>query len=68
MSGSSAASDSSQGSGAAGEAAGLGPAVEGHGLTEVKQLVEQKRAVERELAELKAQLEKCGFSSLSQMR
>ncbi|KAG7457198.1 hypothetical protein MATL_G00243970 [Megalops atlanticus] len=35
---------------------------------EVQQLVEQKRAVERELGELKAQLEKSGFSSLSQMR
>ncbi|XP_035509259.1 myomegalin-like [Morone saxatilis] len=41
---------------------------EGQGLMEVKQLVEQKRAVERELGELKAQLEKAGFSSLSQMR
>ncbi|XP_029904757.1 myomegalin isoform X2 [Myripristis murdjan] len=41
---------------------------EGQGLLEVKQLVEQKRAVERELGELKAQLEKAGFSSLSQMR
>ncbi|XP_074492465.1 myomegalin isoform X5 [Sebastes fasciatus] len=41
---------------------------EGQGLIEVKQLVEQKRAVERELGELKAQLEKAGFSSLSQMR
>uniref|UniRef100_A0A8C2XEL5 Myomegalin-like n=1 Tax=Cyclopterus lumpus TaxID=8103 RepID=A0A8C2XEL5_CYCLU len=41
---------------------------EGQGLTEVKQLVEQKRAVERELGELKAQLEKAGFCSLSQMR
>ncbi|XP_062419631.1 myomegalin isoform X2 [Pungitius pungitius] len=41
---------------------------DGQGLTEVKQLVEQKRAVERELGELKAQLEKTGFSSLSQMR
>jgi len=30
--------------------------------------VEQKRAVERELMELKSQLEKAGFSSLSQMR
>ncbi|XP_069009006.1 myomegalin isoform X2 [Embiotoca jacksoni] len=38
------------------------------GLMEVKQLVEQKRVVERELGELKAQLEKAGFSSLSQMR
>ncbi|PWA21175.1 hypothetical protein CCH79_00009583 [Gambusia affinis] len=35
---------------------------------EVKQLVEQKQVVERELGELKAQLEKAGFSSLSQMR
>ncbi|XP_071342689.1 myomegalin isoform X2 [Trachinotus anak] len=41
---------------------------EGQGLMEVKQLVEQKRAVERQLGELKAQLEKAGFSSLSQMR
>ncbi|XP_030628588.1 myomegalin [Chanos chanos] len=41
---------------------------EGQGLVEVKLLVEQKRAVERELGELKAQLEKAGFSSLSQMR
>ncbi|XP_029003245.1 myomegalin isoform X13 [Betta splendens] len=41
---------------------------EGQGLMEVKQLVEQKRVVERKLAELKAQLEKAGFSSLSQMR
>uniref|UniRef100_A0A3Q3KE90 Myomegalin n=1 Tax=Monopterus albus TaxID=43700 RepID=A0A3Q3KE90_MONAL len=40
---------------------------EGQGLTEVKQLVEQKRVVERELGELKAQLEKAGFSSLAQM-
>ncbi|XP_016523394.1 myomegalin-like, partial [Poecilia formosa] len=35
---------------------------------EVKQLVEQKQVVDRELGELKAQLEKAGFSSLSQMR
>ncbi|XP_074523720.1 myomegalin isoform X2 [Halichoeres trimaculatus] len=42
--------------------------LEGQGLLEVKQLVEQKRVVERELGELKAQLEKAGFSSLSQMR
>ncbi|XP_022542210.2 myomegalin isoform X2 [Astyanax mexicanus] len=42
--------------------------VEGQGLAEVKQLVEQKRAVERELWELKAQLEKAGFSTFSQMR
>ncbi|KAG7231431.1 hypothetical protein INR49_011941, partial [Caranx melampygus] len=41
--------------------------LEGQGLMEVKQLVEQKRAVERQLGELKAQLEKAGFSSLSQM-
>ncbi|XP_051581206.1 myomegalin-like isoform X2 [Myxocyprinus asiaticus] len=41
---------------------------EGQGLAEVKLLVEQKRAVERELMELKSQLEKAGFSSLSQMR
>uniref|UniRef100_A0A3B1K1E3 Olduvai domain-containing protein n=1 Tax=Astyanax mexicanus TaxID=7994 RepID=A0A3B1K1E3_ASTMX len=40
---------------------------EGQGLAEVKQLVEQKRAVERELWELKAQLEKAGFSTFSQM-
>ncbi|CAB1422575.1 unnamed protein product, partial [Pleuronectes platessa] len=45
-----------------------GPVKEGQGLMEVKQLVEQKRAVERELTELKAQLEKSGFSSLSHMR
>ncbi|XP_056619879.1 myomegalin isoform X3 [Triplophysa dalaica] len=42
--------------------------VEGQGLAEVMLLVEQKRAVERELMELKSQLEKSGFSSLSQMR
>nr|XP_043899671.1 myomegalin isoform X2 [Solea senegalensis] len=41
---------------------------ESQGLLEVKELVEQKRAVERELNELKLQLEKSGFSSLSQMR
>lgn len=41
---------------------------EGQGLLEVTVLVEQKRAVERELMELKAQLEKAGFASLSQMR
>ncbi|CAB1323884.1 unnamed protein product, partial [Coregonus sp. 'balchen'] len=40
---------------------------EGQGLVEVKQLVQQKRVVERELQELKVQLEKAGFSSLSQM-
>ncbi|KAI4878268.1 hypothetical protein NFI96_011785, partial [Prochilodus magdalenae] len=43
-------------------------AMEGQGLAEVKLLVEQKRVVERELWELKAQLEKAGFSSFSQMR
>uniref|UniRef100_A0A8C7DJT4 Myomegalin n=1 Tax=Oncorhynchus kisutch TaxID=8019 RepID=A0A8C7DJT4_ONCKI len=37
------------------------------GLVEVKQLVQQKRVVERELQELKAQLEKSGFS-LTRMR
>nr|XP_055043039.1 myomegalin isoform X1 [Misgurnus anguillicaudatus] len=42
--------------------------VEGQGLAEVKLLVEQKGVVERELMELKSQLEKSGFSSLSQMR
>ncbi|XP_023660263.1 myomegalin isoform X4 [Paramormyrops kingsleyae] len=42
--------------------------VEGQGLVEVQQLVEQKKAVERELGELKSQLEKAGYSSLSQMR
>nr|XP_023859573.1 myomegalin [Salvelinus alpinus] len=44
------------------------PVGEGQGLVEVKQLVQQKRVVERELQELKVQLEKAGFSSLSQMR
>lgn len=43
-------------------------AFEGQGLLEVKQLVEQKRVVERELGELKVQLQKAGFASLSQMR
>lgn len=42
--------------------------VEGQGLAEVKLLVQQKQAVERELWELKAQLEKAGFTSFSQMR
>ncbi|KAJ8357205.1 hypothetical protein SKAU_G00199990 [Synaphobranchus kaupii] len=46
--------------------------VDGRGLmewrVEVQQLMEQKRAVERELGELKAQMEKAGFASLSQMR
>ncbi|XP_062411641.1 myomegalin [Sardina pilchardus] len=37
-------------------------------VEEVKQLVEQKRAVERELSELRTQLEKSGYSSLSHMR
>ncbi|XP_063057349.1 myomegalin isoform X3 [Engraulis encrasicolus] len=37
-------------------------------VEEVKQLVEQKRAVERELAELRSQLEKSGYSSLSHIR
>eukprot|EP00063_Salmo_salar_P049388 XP_014024223.1 PREDICTED: myomegalin-like isoform X3 [Salmo salar] len=41
---------------------------EAQGLVEVKQLVQQKRVVERELQELKAQLEKAGFSSLYRMR
>ncbi|XP_035987704.1 myomegalin isoform X2 [Fundulus heteroclitus] len=41
---------------------------DGEGLMEVKQLVEHKRVLERELGELKGQLEKAGFSSLSQMR
>ncbi|XP_036834608.1 myomegalin isoform X4 [Oncorhynchus mykiss] len=44
------------------------PVGEGQGLVEVKQLVQHKRVVERELQELKVQLEKAGFSSLSQMR
>ncbi|XP_062858129.1 myomegalin isoform X2 [Trichomycterus rosablanca] len=44
------------------------PAVEHQGLAEVKLLVEQKLAVERELSELKAQLEKAGFFSICQMR
>ncbi|XP_061097526.1 myomegalin-like isoform X4 [Conger conger] len=47
-------------------------AVDGRGLAEwrveMQQLMEQKRAVERELGELKVQLEKAGFASLSQMR
>ncbi|KAM9435242.1 myomegalin isoform 3-T3 [Clarias gariepinus] len=42
--------------------------VEGQGLAEVKLLVEQKQAVEQKLWELKAQLEKSGFTSFSQMR
>lgn len=42
--------------------------VEGQGLAEVKLLVEQKQVVERELWELKIQLEKAGFTSFSQMR
>ncbi|XP_026871715.2 LOW QUALITY PROTEIN: myomegalin [Electrophorus electricus] len=43
-------------------------AAEDQGLAEVKLLVDQKKAVERELCELRAQLEKAGFSSFSQMR
>ncbi|XP_018608939.2 myomegalin-like isoform X2 [Scleropages formosus] len=46
--------------------------VDGLGLAEwrckMQQLVEQKRTVERELGELKAQLERTGYASLSQMR
>ncbi|XP_026178954.1 myomegalin isoform X3 [Mastacembelus armatus] len=57
-----------KGSGGPGMAPAQDLLFEGQGLMEVKQLVEQKRAVERELGELKAQLEKAGFSSLSQMR
>ncbi|XP_039983654.1 LOW QUALITY PROTEIN: myomegalin [Xiphias gladius] len=57
-----------KGSGGPGKAPSQDLFLEGQGLVEVKQLVEQKRAVERELGELKAQLEKAGFSSLSQMR
>ncbi|XP_062280924.1 LOW QUALITY PROTEIN: myomegalin-like [Scomber scombrus] len=41
---------------------------EGQGLMEVKQLVEQKEERWRESWEVKAQLEKTGFSSLSQIR
>ncbi|XP_075996161.1 myomegalin-like isoform X4 [Genypterus blacodes] len=47
---------------------GLEPLLGGQGLLEVRELLDQKRAVERELSELKAQLEKAGFSSLSQIR
>ncbi|KAG7487571.1 hypothetical protein MATL_G00025030 [Megalops atlanticus] len=43
-------------------------AVDAQGLAKVQQLLEQKRVVERELRELKAQLEKAGYTSLSQMR
>ncbi|XP_043984306.1 myomegalin isoform X3 [Gambusia affinis] len=50
------------------ECAAWGRQLDAEGLMEVKQLVEQKQVVERELGELKAQLEKAGFSSLSQMR
>ncbi|XP_047230560.1 myomegalin isoform X4 [Girardinichthys multiradiatus] len=42
--------------------------LDGEGLIEVKQLVEHKQVLERELGELKGQLEKAGYSSLSQMR
>nr|XP_020464733.1 myomegalin-like [Monopterus albus] len=59
---------STKGSGGPGKAPTQDLLFEGQGLTEVKQLVEQKRVVERELGELKAQLEKAGFSSLAQMR
>ncbi|XP_026198735.1 myomegalin isoform X2 [Anabas testudineus] len=59
---------STKGPGGPGEAPSQDLLFEGPGLMEVKQLVEQKRVVERELGELKAQLEKAGFSSLSQMR
>ncbi|KAM3620473.1 uncharacterized protein V6R79_024077 [Siganus canaliculatus] len=59
---------STKGSGVTGKTLSQDLLFEGQGLMEVKQLVEQKRAVERELGELKAQLEKAGFSSLSQMR
>ncbi|CAJ1059465.1 myomegalin isoform X4 [Xyrichtys novacula] len=54
--------------GSAGKSSSSDLLFEGQGLLEVKHLVEQKRVVERELGELKAQLEKAGFSSLSQMR
>ncbi|KAL7397807.1 hypothetical protein ABVT39_028209 [Epinephelus coioides] len=57
-----------KGSGGTGKPPSQDVLFEGQGLMEVKQLVEQKRVVERELGELKAQLEKAGFSSLSQMR
>ncbi|XP_029355168.1 myomegalin isoform X3 [Echeneis naucrates] len=57
-----------KGSGGPGKTLSQDLVFEGQGLMEVKQLVEQKRLVERELGELKTQLEKAGFSSLSQMR
>ncbi|XP_035862912.1 myomegalin isoform X8 [Sander lucioperca] len=57
-----------KGYGGPGKASSQDQLFDRQGLMEVKQLVEQKRAVERELGELKAQLEKAGFSSLSQMR
>ncbi|XP_078114405.1 myomegalin isoform X3 [Sander vitreus] len=57
-----------KGCGSPGKALSQDQLFDRQGLMEVKQLVEQKRAVERELGELKAQLEKAGFSSLSQMR
>lgn len=41
------------------------PQDEGGGLT---QMLQQKTLVEKELWDLKAQLEKAGFTSLSQMR
>ncbi|XP_017291254.1 myomegalin isoform X2 [Kryptolebias marmoratus] len=42
--------------------------VDGPGLTGVQQLLEQKQEVENQLRELKTQLDKSGFSSLSHMR
>ncbi|KAJ8409485.1 hypothetical protein AAFF_G00228860 [Aldrovandia affinis] len=49
-----------------------GAAVDRQGVAErrveVEQLEEQKRAVEQELGELKAQMDEAGFTSLSQMR
>ncbi|KAJ8384522.1 hypothetical protein AAFF_G00204370 [Aldrovandia affinis] len=42
--------------------------VDRQALAKVQQLLEQKRIVEREVGELKAQLEKAGYTSLSQMR
>ncbi|XP_064188174.1 myomegalin [Anguilla rostrata] len=41
---------------------------DGKALAKVQQLLEQKKIVERELGELKFQLEKAGYTSLSQMR
>uniref|UniRef100_A0A3Q3AD35 Myomegalin-like n=1 Tax=Kryptolebias marmoratus TaxID=37003 RepID=A0A3Q3AD35_KRYMA len=42
--------------------------VDGPGLTGVQQLLEQKQEVENQLRELKTQLDKSGFSSLSHMQ